>query len=1348
MFIAVKIGYAMIIVCLLLMTWAIMVKASPVALGSGVINYPMSLGAQQDASDSIQYPPCAFNPLCTCSKAVPDLGIVSCRDVPLARLPPSLNSSKIFILRLENNGLRWIEPQLLQSTGLYRLQISDNPLPEIPDDSLMGLERSLWELALQRNKLTSVPNRAIRYMQRLRLLDLTGNDIYELSSDSFRGLEQSLLTLVLADNSINALPPGAFSELSRLETLDLRGNALQNLDASALPPRIQHLSLADNLLSKMPVAALKTGMQSLDLSRNRLVKIYPEEEDDDTDLESSVVGDTTQGGNKKNKGNSDYPRISLDVLRLEYNFITELEEASFRTFTSINYTFLDGNPINTLHNYAFKDATIRDLSMRDCGINTLPLNVFGGLENSLHYLDLSSNNLKELPHGMLARLPNLRGLNLRDNRVKIEPNMFDHDYSGAIPVNVKQSNRNADTSNKKNVIGNANNLHHLDISGREMEMFSSVPEMMEPWTGLREISFGRFKGGKKLSPEDFTELSPDVEELNFINSGLTGINAHAFRNARGVRRLDFSENSIKNLDNDAFVEIGHSLDELRMHRALKMDSIPAKAFMHLTGTKEIDLSANGLKTIPESSFMALKSLRRIRMHDNHIGRIPKGLFLPETHMYLEDADFSFNAIDHVYVDTFKGLTSLRQIRLDDNKIAAMEPKSYADLPRLRFLDLQGNRVNELNTDTFQNLPELEELDISYNMLKQLNFAALDQVGTLASLCFNVSHNKLTELKPVNVMISNNNNNYNNQGNYHVNVKTMDISFNNITEIAGGFFRPIETALTYLMLGHNSITNVTREAFGNMPHLQWLDLSHNKLREVDFDAFRHTRRLQVLFMDHNELAEIPAETFHSLTEMRVVSFAHNQLRQLPDGLLFAASNMERLDVSNNQLTRVPIGVFSSGSGRSLCELDLSGNQIAALQPNDAVNRFKSLTFLDLSDNRLTRLDDSTFLGMSQLSSLHLSFNNFDSYGLSSALAALDSSPRLVELSLAGLNLDTLPSLPPLPALRELHAQYNILPALPSDLAANLTGLRMLDVRDNSLNTLGQVGLGGGLILPQLRSLKIANNPLGLITDACLATATRLGELDIRNLTQLTAIETGALSKMNHLRTLKVGTFNMARDFNIPRLIKHNIALKNLFVELDSREKDLNDKMNGIFPTKLSAVYFTGKSLKSIGNNVLQGIRSPMLHIGIHNTSVETIPKAFFNQLGRTRNLTLDVRNNTIKSMANPNSGERPGAPKAVFLTHLQMSGNNWNCDCELGWVEVWQRKKRQFLCPGGDRNKCEYGAEDDLRNSKCENKQRTSLIEVLKADLECGWSSGSVSLTAQKAVAIIPAIALIIMSVLY
>jgi hypothetical protein len=69
------------------------------------------------ASDMARYPPCVFNPLCSCSKSVPDLGLVFCRDVPLSRLPPPINRSKVYILHVENNGLRSIEPYFLQGTG-------------------------------------------------------------------------------------------------------------------------------------------------------------------------------------------------------------------------------------------------------------------------------------------------------------------------------------------------------------------------------------------------------------------------------------------------------------------------------------------------------------------------------------------------------------------------------------------------------------------------------------------------------------------------------------------------------------------------------------------------------------------------------------------------------------------------------------------------------------------------------------------------------------------------------------------------------------------------------------------------------------------------------------------------------------------------------------------------------------------------------------------------------------------------------------------------------------------------------------------------------------------------------
>lgn len=65
--------------------------------------------------------------------------------------------------------------KLLFFSGLYRLAINKNPLDEVPEEAFLGLEWSLRELEMHEDGLISVPNKALRYLQKLILLDLTGN---------------------------------------------------------------------------------------------------------------------------------------------------------------------------------------------------------------------------------------------------------------------------------------------------------------------------------------------------------------------------------------------------------------------------------------------------------------------------------------------------------------------------------------------------------------------------------------------------------------------------------------------------------------------------------------------------------------------------------------------------------------------------------------------------------------------------------------------------------------------------------------------------------------------------------------------------------------------------------------------------------------------------------------------------------------------------------------------------------------------------------------------------------------------------------------------------------------------
>lgn len=54
------------------------------------------------------------------------------------------------------------------------MTIQDNPVTFVNDDSFYGLEHSLWELELVNTFITSVPSRAIRTLQRLKILNLSG----------------------------------------------------------------------------------------------------------------------------------------------------------------------------------------------------------------------------------------------------------------------------------------------------------------------------------------------------------------------------------------------------------------------------------------------------------------------------------------------------------------------------------------------------------------------------------------------------------------------------------------------------------------------------------------------------------------------------------------------------------------------------------------------------------------------------------------------------------------------------------------------------------------------------------------------------------------------------------------------------------------------------------------------------------------------------------------------------------------------------------------------------------------------------------------------------------------------
>nr|CAD7423248.1 unnamed protein product [Timema monikensis] len=1066
---------------------------------------------------------------------------------------------------------------------MYRLEISHNPLPDIPSEAFVGLERSLWELELQHNQLMSVPSRSIRHLQKLRRLDLTGNRISEIFPENWRGLENSLQTLILADNTLSSLPPDAFSNLPNLETLDMSGNDLLGFDPSTFhngPARLSSLYLADNQLTSIPyqqVSALRL-LRTLDLSGNMISHLH------------SATSEPEQPG----------VQLSLDTLRLDYNQIQYLPPGSFQHFDILNRTFLDGNPLFMVEADAFRDARIRELSLRDCGVTALSPGAFSGLEPSLQLLDLAGNNLTVLPNHLFHDFDFLRTLYLAENRV-----------AGVNP---------GDALN-----GFQYSLYRLDLSGRQMGV--TALHDLRRIRNLRSIIMSKLPQNQ-IGPDDFVEFGVDLEEIKIQESNLKTLKNHAFKHVRGLKRLDLSENNIKQVEPDAFLEVGHSLTFLRVAHGFSssMSSVPSESLKPLVNLQYLDLSNNRFSSMPETSFHFLRKLRILELQDNQLDQVHKGTFQGGIHSSLEKLYLSYNNLNSINTHTFVDLSSLERLHLDDNRIIRVERRAFMNMDRLKHLDLRGNKIQSISDEAFQNLPELQTLDLAYNELKGFDFAAMDQVGVLASFRLNMSHNRMQSLE-VNVSSLSGREG----GLFHSNIKVLDLSHNNVSWIARGYLRPLEISVTHLYLGNNALQNATREVFGNMPHLQWLDLSGNSISELDFDVFRNTRRLQVVRLDHNLLTDIPSELFRSLSSLRVVDLSSNRLRNLPDGL-FMDEGMESLRVSHNQLGRVPASCLGTSAAATLVEMDLSHNLIASLQGSEMFTRLRSLSRLDLSSNKITRIDDGTFSPLNRLAHLDLSHNQgmlVENKGR--GFKGLEDS--LLYLGLANCSMVSVPELP-LHGLRSLDLSHNYFPDMPLEMTVNMTSLRRLDLSYNDLSTVPMVAQS----LPQLRELSLAGNPITSLTNTTMiGGAQRLKELDIRQLPL----------------------------------------------------------------------------------NFFEGVRSPRLHFVVRNSSLDVVPRSVFQEAGWVRNLTVDVRHNRLRSLGNPSTADFPGLPRATFLTDLQVADNHWSCDCDIGWVEVWQRKKRQYLCGEEDseeRTTCRR-IDDDLRLARCANKNNASLIEVLKADVE-------------------------------
>ncbi|XP_035227345.1 chaoptin-like [Stegodyphus dumicola] len=1188
-----------------------------------------------------QHRPCSFNALCTCSNGGPDLGSVCCHNIPFMTVPSQINNSAIYIMSLKFNKLRFLEGNSLNGTGLWKLEINHNLLTDLAPNALTGLEKTLSVLDLGYNELVRIPKEAIQNLEKLSNLNLAGNRISSVQNDDFRGVSKTLKILDLSENSLMHIQNDAFRNMALLEVLNLAFNAILSVDDITFQSGLSNLRqiiLMGNQLQQIPLTTL---------SNLRSIKIV--------NLNKNLISSISEGREIRN-------RIHLEELHLEYNLIKVLNPESFRLFSSINRLFLKGNPL-TLINNTFVTTNMTELHMPHCDISEISRNAFYSIMHTLKVIDLSYNKLMEFPYLPFTKLVEL---SLAGNEIK-----------DIHPDDVKS-------------FGNI--LKYLDLQGPKMTGLSQ--EIMKHLPNLRELMFK--KQQPYINSHNLANAGPSMEKLYIVKSSIKTIESGAFQKLGGLKHLDLSYNAISKIGNTTFKDIGHSLEKLILHCALKLTIYPSVALHHLIKLQYIDVTSNSLQYLPPGSFSSFQKLKFLNLNHNEIQNLDSNFINEVNNPNLVHLKIAFNKITTLNPYTFRDLHSLIYLQLNDNLIKGIRKAAFLNLNSLINIELEGNLIEYIENEAFQNLPNIEYINLSYNKLQFFNLKAFDQVGRLSALKIEVDHNEIQNLTG-------------NRFSSHtsINIKSINYSYNNISYLDGSYFDPIRISINILDLSFNKIKNLTMSAFVEMTHLQTLTISNNEIETIDDDEFKGLKSLQILDISKNKIQSFPSYLLEEQRNLRILFASDNNINLL-NGNIFSNTALEQLDLSFNNLTEFPEEALLEIRS-TLQSLDLAGNHIKVLNFSN-MESLVNLKHFSIAQNDLHFLSAEEKLQLPKLISLDLSHNNNEL-----PQWIFEHFPESLEaLNLANTSLKAVPLLDTCNLLF-LNLSRNSIKTLEPDDFEQLKNLQVLDFSNNFLSTTFSNVWSN---LQQLRSLYLQANPIQSISNSSFSHMERLQELFISHL-NLQDIQKDAFQQLTALRKLQIDTSSKLKDITLSQILSKNYGIEE--IHLNVQDPDLEGIFSGHTPKSLKAIILEGENLKHVAESTFADIQSQDLILHIRNTNITKLSNNLFKNMKDVKNFTGSFLNNKLRTVERIfTQAEKEDSKK--YLKQLEMSGNPLNCNCEFAWIWEWLT---EYEHENGCQDMfCDETYLRNLREAKCVNMNNKSIINVFKTDLDCFSNSAT------------------------
>ncbi|KAB0405822.1 hypothetical protein E2I00_013743, partial [Balaenoptera physalus] len=531
-------------------------------------------------------------------------------------------------------------------------------------------------------------------------------------------------------------------------------------------------------------------------------------------------------------------------------------------------------------------------------------------------------------------------------------------------------------------------------------------------------------------PETMTEIRLELNGIKDLsNNQISEIAPDAFQGLRSLNSLVLYGNKITDLPRGVFG--GLFTLQLLLLNANKINCIRPNTFQDLQNLSLLSLYDNKIQSLAKGTFTSLRAIQTLSA-SALLGTIPEILATStkaiisyelcpgeSAHTHLRCANWQFKSGKQTIQRDAEGALGQQKRQVAGDSVGRLlspdpGPSSpvplHVNVPVVLVLPGRGTEDYQLNSECNSDVvcPHKCRCEASMVECSSLKLTKIPERIPQATAELRLNNNEISILEATGMFKK------------LTHLKKINLSNNKVSEIEDGAFEGA-ASVSELHLTANQLESIRSGMFRGLDGLRTLMLRNNRISCIHNDSFTGLRSVRLLSLYDNQIATISPGAFDTLQALSTLNLLANPfncncqlawlgdwlrkrkivtgnprcqnpdfLRQIPlqdvavpdfrceegqeeGGCLPRPQCPQEcacLDTvvrcSNKHLQALPKGIPKNAT-----ELYLDGNQFT-LVPGQ-LSTFKYLQLVDLSNNKISSLSNSSFTNMSQLTTLILSYN---------------------------------------------------------------------------------------------------------------------------------------------------------------------------------------------------------------------------------------------------------------------------------------------------------------------------------------------------------------------------------------